>query len=108
MSLKLLGLLSELPLLLLYAFYHVLIRGREGPPCNPFDYSHTGVRGDLLRALLAGAASGPALRLARSTGKKCDRQPDCAPARVFLPDLARPGAPETLSGRSGARFSRPK
>ena len=34
MSLKLLGLLLELLLLLLYAFYHVLIWGRETPPYN--------------------------------------------------------------------------
>ena len=34
MSLELLGLLLELLLLLLYAFYHVLIRGREAPPYN--------------------------------------------------------------------------
>ena len=38
MSLELLGLLLELPpeplLLLLYAFYHVLIQGHEAPPCN--------------------------------------------------------------------------
>ena len=38
MSLELVGLLLELllelPLLLLYAFYHVLIRGREAPPFN--------------------------------------------------------------------------
>ena len=35
MSLELLGLLLELLLLLLYAFYHVLIRGREVPPRTP-------------------------------------------------------------------------
>ena len=34
MSLELLGLLLELLLLLLYAFYHVLIWGREAPPYN--------------------------------------------------------------------------
>ena len=34
MSLELLGLLLELMLLLLYAFYHVLIRRREAPPYN--------------------------------------------------------------------------
>ena len=32
MSLELLGLLLELLLLLLYAFHHVLIWGREAPP----------------------------------------------------------------------------
>ena len=32
MSLELLGMLLELLLLLLYAFYHVLIGGREAPP----------------------------------------------------------------------------
>ena len=32
MPLELPGLLLELLLLLLYAFYHVLIRGREAPP----------------------------------------------------------------------------
>ena len=32
MSMELLGLLLELLLLLLYAFYHVLIRGRQSPP----------------------------------------------------------------------------
>ena len=35
MALELLGLLLELLLLLLYAFYHVLIWGREAPP---YDY----------------------------------------------------------------------
>ena len=38
MSLELLGLVLELLLdlllLLLYAFYHVLIQGCEAPPCN--------------------------------------------------------------------------
>ena len=33
-SLELLGLLLELLLPLLYAFYHVLIPGCEAPPCN--------------------------------------------------------------------------
>ena len=34
MALELLGPLLELLLLLLYAFYHVLIWGREAPPYN--------------------------------------------------------------------------
>ena len=33
-ALELLGLLLELLVLLLYAFYHVLIWGREAPPYN--------------------------------------------------------------------------
>ena len=68
-----------------------------------------GFGADLLRALLARAAFGSALRHARSTGKKkCARQSDCARVRVFSPDLARPDAPGTPRGRSGAQFSRPK
>ena len=47
----------------------------------------------------------PALRPARTTGKKkCARQSDNAPVRVFLLDLARSGAAGKLPGRSGARF----
>ena len=46
MALELLGLLLELLLLLLYAFYHVLIRGREAPPydyeINAYSRSSTG------------------------------------------------------------------
>ena len=34
MSLELLGLLLELLLLLLYAFYQLLIQGRKAPPYN--------------------------------------------------------------------------
>ena len=34
MALELLGLLLEMLLLLLHAFYHVLIWGREAPPYN--------------------------------------------------------------------------
>ena len=63
MSLELLGLLLELLLelllLLLYAFYHVLIRGREAPPYNPFEYSHTRVRGSRPRSACAWAAFRP-------------------------------------------------
>ena len=40
--------------------------------------------------------------------KKSARQPNCARVRVFSPDLARPDAPGTPRGRSGAQFSRPK
>ena len=45
----------------------------------------------------------------RSTGKKIyARLSDGARVRVFSPDLARPDAPGTAQGRSGAQFSRPK
>ena len=58
MTLELLGLLLELLLLLLlqYAFYHVLIWGREAPPYNPFEYSHTGTRVSRPRSACAWAA----------------------------------------------------
>ena len=45
----------------------------------------------------------------RSAGKKIyARLSDGARVRVFSPDLARPDAPGTPQGRSGAQFSRPK
>ena len=68
-----------------------------------------GSGGTRLRCAPRGAAFGSALRPARSTGKKkCARQSGSALVRGFPLDLARSGAPGTLPGRSGARFSRPK
>ena len=65
-----------------------------------------GLGADPLRAHRAGPAFRSLARPTRSTGqKKIARQSDCARVRVFPPDLARPDAPRTPGGRSGAQFS---
>ena len=75
----------------------------------PFAYSHTGTRVDCRARSSFGCVSAPALRLTALDWQKIIRpavrwRSGC----VFPLDLARPGAPETLSGRSGARFSKPE
>ena len=75
----------------------------------PFAYSHTWIRGYCRARSSFGCVSAHALRLTA-----LDWQKNIRPAVrwrsgcVFPLDLARPGNPETLSGRSGARFSKPE
>ena len=62
MSLELLGLLLELLLLLLllqlYAFYHVLIRGREAPPYNYVMNTDSRSSGSISRSSSSNSSSG--------------------------------------------------
>ena len=82
MSLELLGLLLELLLLLLYASYHVLIREREAPHCNPFEGSQTGSRAHPLRFGLAQAAFAPSFALAALERQKDMRSAGCVALRL--------------------------